>query len=127
MQINHQQITRNILNSAGLVKAQILAKVAAKFSKPPVAPATPQSQYGQVPLPLLQLGDRKKLIVMFIVVAIATAFVLPGVIRGMKVSTARPGITINLAKNKTLNRMFWVLVSAAVIAGITEKDWRNKS
>ena len=65
---------------------------------------------------------------MFVVASITTALMLPKVIGGIKVSkvsAARPAIKINLPNNKTANRIFGLLVSAAVIASITEKDWRK--
>lgn len=118
MQINRSQITEIILNSLALVKS--------KLQPPPVPKAPPQiSQYGQMPLPLPKLGDTKKLILMFLVASITTALILPKVIAGIKVSTARPAITMNLPNNKTVNKIFWLLVSAGVIAAITEKDWRK--
>lgn len=126
MQINRSKITENILNTLAFVKSKLQTR-----QVPTAPPQIPQ--YGQVPLPLPKLGDTKKLILMFLVVSITTALILPKVIAGIKVSTARPAITstakpaitINLPNNKTANRIFWLLVSAAVIAAITEKDWRK--
>jgi len=123
MQINRSQITENILNTLAFVKSKLQTS-----QVPKAPPQTPQ--YGQVPLPLPKLDDRKKLILMFLVASIITALILPRVISGIKVSkvsTARPkpAITLTLPKNKTVNRIFWLLVSAAVIAAITEKDWRK--
>lgn len=126
MQINRSQITPNLLNTLAFVKSKLQTRQVPKAS-----PQTPQSpQYGQVPLPLAQLDDNKKLILMFLVVSMTTALILPKVIAGIKlsqVSTTRsqPAITITLPNNKTANRIFWLLVSAAVIAAITEKDWRK--
>lgn len=123
MQINRSQITQNLLNTLAFVKS--------KLQTPPAPKALPQtSQYGQVPLPLPKLDDNKKLILMFLVASITTALILPKVIAGIKVSKVsttrpKPAITINLPNNKTANRIFWLLVSAAVIAAITEKDWRK--
>lgn len=121
MPINRsQQITENILHALAFVKS--------KLATPRVPKAPPQiPQYGQVPLPLplLKLGDTTKLITMFLVASIATALILPRVIGGIKVPTARPAIAMNLPNHKTANRIFWVLVSAAAIAAITEKDWRK--
>lgn len=132
MQINRSQITQNLLNTLAFVKSKLQRTQVPKAS--PQTPQTPQTpQYGQVPLPLPQLDDNKKLILMFLIVSMTTALILPKVIAGIKVSTARPAITstakpaitINLPNNKTANRIFWLLVSAAVIAAITEKDWRK--
>ena len=120
MPINRSQITDNILHPLAFVKSKLAT---------PRVPKAPQAtqQDAQVPLPLSlpKIGDTTKLIVMFFVVSITTALILPRVIGGIKVSTARPAITMNLPNNKTVNRIFWVLVSAAVIAAITEKDWRK--
>ncbi|MEG4535383.1 hypothetical protein [Microcoleus sp. D2_18a_D3] len=120
MQINRSKITQDILNALAFVRLKL------PTLKAPKAPA-PTPQYGQVPLPLPlpKLGDTTKLIVLFLVASITTALMLPRVIGGIKVSTARPAITMNLANHKTVNRIFWVLVSAAAIAAITEKDWRK--
>jgi len=126
MQINRSQITQNILNSLAFVRSKLQTTQVPKA--PPQTPQTPQ--YAQVPLPLPKLGDKKKLILMFFVASMTTALILPKVIAGIKVSkvsTARPkpAITLTLLNNKTANRIFWLLVSAAVIAAITEKDWRK--
>jgi hypothetical protein len=126
MQINRSKITQNLLNTLTFVKSKLQTRQVPKAS--PQTPQTPQ--YGQVPLPLAQLDDNKKLILMFLVVSIITALILLKVIAGIKlsqVSTTRsqPAITITLPNNKTANRIFWLLVSAAVIAAITEKDWRK--
>ncbi|MEG3904807.1 hypothetical protein QUB19_23655 [Microcoleus sp. B4-C5] len=120
MPINRSQITDNILHTLAFIKSKLATP------RVPKAPA-PAPQYGQVPLPLPlpQLGDTTKLIVLFLVASITTALMLPRVIGGIKVSTARPAITMNLGNQKTVNRIFWVLVSAAAIAAITEKDWRK--
>ena len=118
MQINRSQITQNIL--------QALAFVRSKLPRPKASVQTPR--YGQIPLPVPRLGDNKKLIMMFVVTSITTAVMLPKVIGGIKVSkvsAARPAIKINLPKNKTVTRIFGLLVSVAVIAAITEKDWRK--
>lgn len=117
MQINRSKIAGIVLKAVSFVKSK-LQKLQA-----PTPAQTPQ--YGQVPLPRPKLGDTKKLILMFLVASITTALILPKIIAGIKVSTAGPGITINLPNNKTANRVFWLLVSAAVIAAITEKDWRK--
>lgn len=120
MPINRSQITDNILHTLAFIKSKLAT------SRVPKAPApTPPDAQVPLPLPLPKLGETTKLIVMFLVASITTALILPRVIGGIKVSTARPTITINVANNKTANRIFWVLVSAAVIAAITEKDWRK--
>lgn len=121
MQIDRSKITENILKAVTFVRS--------KLQKPQVPSSPPQTpQYGQLPLPLPKLGDTQKLILMFLVASITTALILPliiGEIKVSKVSNASPAIRINLPNNKTANRVFGVLVSAAVIAAITEKDWRK--
>lgn len=116
-QINRSKIAGIILKAVALVKLKLQ-----KLQAPPPAPT---QKYGQVPLPLPKLGNTTKLIVMFLVASITTALMLPRVIGGIKVSTARPAITMKLPNHRTVNRIFWLLVSAAAIAAITEKDWRK--
>ncbi|MEG4916319.1 hypothetical protein [Microcoleus sp. B7-D4] len=120
MPLNRSQTTENILHTLAFVKSKLATR------RVPKAPAAlPPDRQVPLPLPLPKLGDTTKLILMFLVASITTALILPRVIGGIKVSTARPAITMNLPNNKTVNRIFWVLVSAAVIAAITEKDWRK--
>ena len=123
MQINRSKITQSLLSTLAFVKSKLQTK-----QVPKAPPQTPQ--YGQIPLPVPTLGDKKKLILMFLVASITTALILPKVISGIKVSKVsttrpKPAIKISLPNNKTANRIFGVLVSAAVIAAITEKDWRK--
>jgi hypothetical protein len=119
-QINRSKIAGIALKAVTFVKS--------KLPKPPAQTPAQTPQCRQVSLPPPKLGDTKKLILMFVAVSITTASIVPQIIGGIKVSktaTARPAITIKLPKNKTVNRVFWVAVSAAVIAAITEKDWRK--
>ncbi|MCC3595787.1 MULTISPECIES: hypothetical protein [unclassified Microcoleus] len=116
-QIDRSKIAEIVLKAVTFVKSKLQ-----KLQAPTPAP-TPQ--YGQVPLPLPKLRNTQKLILMFLVASITTALILPQIIGRIKVSNARPAIRINLPNNKTANRVFGVLVSAAVIAAITEKDWRK--
>ena len=123
MHVNHSKITQNLLKTLAFVKSKLQTKQVPK--------APPQIlQYGQIPLPVPTLGDKKKLILMFLVASITTALILPKIIGGIKVSKVsttrpKPAIKISLPNNKIANRIFGVLVGAAVIAAITEKDWRK--
>jgi hypothetical protein len=119
-QINRSKIAGIALKAVTFVKS--------KLQKPPAPTPAQTPQCRQVPLPPPKLGDTKKLILMLVAVSITTASFLPQIIGGIKVSkasTARLAITIKLPNNKTASRIFWLAVSAAVIAAITEKDWRK--